>query len=658
MDLSILNLPPAKLTQLNNANLFTIEDIANYFPRKYFDFSKTEKIKDVRDGMICRVVGEIVKVEKRKNPTMLKVKIDDKSGKQLEAIWFGTDYPSRFLEQGRQVVFAGTIKTSFWGIQMSSPYFSLNLKDYNGMLPVYKKVKGMSDEYLIKTVSKALDVAYKSEYLDMDTLAQFNLLKGYMAHRIIHQPPSIDMLLKAQNRVAFDDLFKFAYIMNTESEKHLSSTPVEIKTADKIKPFLESLPFELTDGDNSQLSTVREIFKTMKKGIVTSSLVQGDVSCGKTMVAILLSIIMAENGYKTIFMAPTTILAHQHYEEFCERFKDYSFIKPALLTASMKKKERTKVLQDIEDGLCNVLIGTHSVLSDKVHIKDLGLVVVDEEHRFGVEQRNKLIKNYDYPVHSVTMSATPIPRSLALTIYGDNFNVYTIKAMPKGRVPIKTSIVNAPNEAYDKIVEEVKKGHQAYLICPLIDESNSERMEGVISVAERFEELSKYAPSLKIGMITGKMKQTEVDLEIDKFKNKVYDVIVSTTIIEVGVNIPNSTLIVISNAERFGLATLHQLRGRVGRSSFESFCVLLADKGDNDRLNAMVNTTDGFIIAKKDLELRGMGDFIGTAQSGDNKTISLMLMNENLYMLIRSHIKEIFEDKVMKNYYDKYFEIV
>lgn len=653
MDLNVLGLPKAKETQLRNAGLNSVEEVSEYFPKKYIDYSRTMKINTTRNDDVCRIVATVEKVTYNPRAELLKITVKDTTAK-MDMIWFHAQYPQKILTVGTQAVFAGVIKFSTYGRQMVSPLFSLNLNKFKTPLPIYKKVKGMSDDYLSKTIMTALESLPKEEYLDEYTFSSFGLFRRYLALRGLHEPPNMAVLDKSQNRIMFDDLFKFSYIMATNAEKYMVKSPIKVETFNNVKPFLESLPFSLTDGDESQLSTVRKICLKLKKGYVTNSLVQGDVGCGKTMVAILMSIVMAENGYSTAIMAPTNILAKQHYEEFCKLFNKNDDINPIFFASGMKTKERREAIEGIKDGKYNVVIGTHALLSDKITFNNLGLVIIDEEHRFGVEQRAKLTED---PVNVITMSATPIPRSLALTIYGENTDIYTIKKMPAGRMPVETTIENDIKNAYKRINEEVGKGHQAYIVCPLIDETDSEKMSGVISVNERYKEITALYPSLKVGLISGKMKQDEINQEINKFKDKIYDVLVSTTIVEVGVNVPNSTLIVISNAERFGIATLHQLRGRVGRSSFKSYCILQTPKENNERLNIMTLTTDGFVIAKKDLELRGMGDFIGTAQSGDNKAVSLMILNEDLYMKIRERISVIRKDEILKDRYDKYFEL-
>ena len=371
------------------------------------------------------------------------------------------------------------------------------------------------------------------------------------------------------------------------------------------------------------------------------------------MIAMLLMLIMAENGYQSVLMAPTNVLAKQHYEEFTSRLSMFPFVKTAFVNGSMTKKEKTKTLEAIKNGDVNIIIGTHAVISKDVEFKNLALSIVDEEHRFGVAQR-QLLKEKTENIHQVTMSATPIPRSLGLAIYGEDTDIYSITQMPAGRKKVITKIESDIDKCYSFIEREVKNGRQAYVICPLIDESTSERLEGVDSVMETYNEMQKYfsGKGVNIGVINGKMKAKEVNEEIDKFNRKDYDIIVSTTIVEVGVNVPNATVILIKNAERFGLAQLHQLRGRVGRGNYQSYCLLSTPKEDVERLSIMEQTNDGFVIAEKDLELRGMGDFIGTSQTGSFKDVMLMLANKSLYQDIKNTVYQILKDPIKTKKYE------
>jgi ATP-dependent DNA helicase RecG len=327
-----------------------------------------------------------------------------------------------------------------------------------------------------------------------------------------------------------------------------------------------------------------------------------------------------------------------------------------LLTGNLKAKEKRIALEKIASGEANFIVGTHSLISDNVNFKNLGLCIVDEEHRFGVAQRDRIRSKLTSGIHTLSMSATPIPRTLGVSLYGEGTDIYTISKMPNGRKPVETTICTNVDDAYDFIHQELEAGRQAYIICPLIEESDNEKMAEIESVEKTYQNLiNKYKndPLVKIAMVNGKMKQSEVTDIIQRFKNKEFNIVIATTIIEVGVNVPNSTVILIKNAERFGLAQLHQLRGRVGRGSFQSYCILNTAKEDVERLEVMTQTTNGFKIAEEDLRLRGMGDFLGTKQSGDIKNVMLMLANRELYNSIKSDVKLIFQDELRYNHYYK-----
>lgn len=418
------------------------------------------------------------------------------------------------------------------------------------------------------------------------------------------------------------------------------------------KQLINALPFELTEG---QRGALRMISKKMKNNERVNALIQGDVGCGKTMVAIFSLLIAVENGYQGALMCPTSVLAKQHYEEITERFSSFG-IKVAYLSGDLKVRERKKIIKAIKEGEVDIVVGTHAVLGKDVEFQSLALTIVDEEHRFGVKQRELLQLKASSGVHTISMSATPIPRSLAMTIHGDSIDVLNIKSLPKGRKPVETALITAEEDSYQRIYEEVQNGRQAYVVCPLVEESNSDILKNVESVDEAFAKAIKYfePKGIKVGMATGKMKQQDIDAELEKFANKEYDIFISTTIIEVGVNVPNATVILIKNAERFGLAQLHQLRGRVGRGSYQSHCLLLSEKATDigrAKLETMCNTTDGFVIAEKDLELRGTGDFIGTSQSGQNKYVMLMLGNADLNESIRNEVKDILKNPIRTAFY-------
>lgn len=654
MNIDVLKMPPVKKKQFNKKGIYTIEDLLRYMPRKYYDFRTPKLIKDLIVGEFSAVIGTVEEV--KDTSKVIKATIIDEHGQKMDILWF-QKYVIKMLNIGEKYIFCGKVAVlpfPPYRKQMTNPMFSKNVSKYMKIYPVYSKIEGMSEDYLMQKIDEALAIAPKNEYLDLDTLLEFNLVRSYEMERMIHRPKTMEDIEKAKQRMIFDELFRFSMIMNYTYLSKDNTTKFIMKNADTIKPFLDTLPFKLTDGKNSQLSTVRDIYRKMRKGIRTNSLIQGDVGCGKTMVAILLMLIAAENRYQSAMMAPTMVLAQQHYEEICKRTAHLPDINVVFLHGDMKAKERKEKLEAIKNGQANIIVGTHAVISKEVEFKNLALTIVDEEHRFGVIQRKLLQEKAEQGVHHVTMSATPIPRSLALAIYGEGIDIYTIKVMPEGRKPIITTIETEIEKAYEFMYEEIKKGRQCYVVCPIIDESDSERLQNVESVEETYEQIKKFfekRPEVQIGKISGKMSSAAIEQEISKFANNEYNILVSTTIIEVGVNVPNATVMLVKNAERFGLSQLHQLRGRVGRGEHQSYCILCSNKEDVERLKIMESTTDGFKIAEADLKLRGLGDFIGTKQTGYTKAVMLMIANPELYKKISEKTRFILKnDKDLKKY--------
>lgn len=649
MDLSVIGVNSQKEKQFNKKGVYSVEDLLKYVPRKYYDYSIPKEIKDLNPGDNVSIIGIVLSLKENKEKQYVSANIEDANGAVIEIIWFREMYVSKMLIIGQKYIFCGKINENKFNhkLQMSNPMFSYQIDKYKKIFPVYSKIQGMSDDYLKEKIKEGLNAIKNDEYLEFSILNKYKLVRTFEMARSIHQPRTYEDIAKAERRIVFDNLFEMSFKICYDSTQKSKATDIKCPNANSVKEFMNSLPFALTDGEGGQLSVVRDIYRKMRAGKRTSSLVQGDVGCGKTMVAMLLMLIMAENGYQSVLMAPTNVLAKQHYEEFTSRLAMFPFVKTVFVNGSMKKKEKDTAIKAIKNGEANIIIGTHAVISKDIEFNNLSLSIVDEEHRFGVAQRRLLKEKTTDSIHTVTMSATPIPRSLGMSIYGEDTDIYSITQMPAGRKQIVTVIETEINKNYDFIEREINRGRQAYVICPLINESDSERLIGVDSVIETAKELEKYFasnPKIKVGVINGQMKPNEVANEIQKFKDLEYNIIVSTTIVEVGVNVPNSTVMLIKNSERFGLAQLHQLRGRVGRGSHQSYCLLSTPKNDVERLNIMTQTNNGFIIAEKDLELRGMGDFIGTSQTGDFKNVMLMLANRSLYEEIKNTVWEILKD--------------
>ena len=401
--------------------------------------------------------------------------------------------------------------------------------------------------------------------------------------------------------------------------------------------LINNLPFALT---TDQKTTIESIIEGARDGKRINTLVSGDVGCGKTMIAILSAVLAYENGCQTIIMAPTLVLAQQHYKEI-EQYTSQLGINVGLLSTVTKKRERNNLLKTFSEGELDILVGTHSVLSEEVIPHNLGLTIVDEEHKFGVKQKECLEKFSQSGVHHISMTATPIPRSVAMTVYGRGVTVLPIKTMPTGRTPIQTRQCFKCEDAFEMIYDAVQNGRQAFIICPLIHESDSEKFQNVMSVEIIQQRAEKYFAAkpnkVRLGVISGDMKQADIMATMDQFAAHKFDVLISTTIVEVGVNVPNATVMAVMSAERFGLAALHQLRGRVGRGNFQSYCLLCSEK-KTERIDIMCSTNDGFEIAERDLQLRGSGDILGEAQSGQSNIIQLIMQRPNLAQIVKDKI--------------------
>ncbi len=486
------------------------------------------------------------------------------------------------------------------------------------IVPIYPLVENLNIKALRKAIYNALTL-YKDKIKTIipDELINLrDLYQRYQALNIIHFPDNEAQLSNARYTLVYEELFllelKMLMIRNLTAKTY-KTVSLEIKQDGLVQKFIKGLPFELT---GAQKRAVNEILNDINSNKPMQRLLQGDVGSGKTVVACIMLLAAIENGYQTAIMAPTEILAQQHFNNFIKWLVPYG-INVALFTSSNSKKQRTKLEKDLRNGQINIAVGTHALIQENVEFNKLGAIVIDEQHRFGVKQRNVLKNKAEIP-QLLTMTATPIPRTLALTVHGD-LDLTIIDELPKGRKPVKTELLSSSQrkQAHNLILEEVKNGHQAYIVFPLIDESETLSAKAATKEAENLR--NGIFADLKVGLLHGKMKTDEKDKVMNDFKNKLYDVLVCTTVVEVGVDVPNATVMVIENAERFGLSQLHQLRGRVGRSSIQSYCVLISSSKNEEtqyRLNVMGQTNDGFVIAEKDLEIRGPGEFLGTRQSG------------------------------------------
>lgn len=651
MELSLLDIPENKIGQLRKKGFTSIEDLAAFYPRRYNDFRTIVKIDQLwpHVGEVVSVIGEIVSIND--GFKALRATVRDGSYKSVDIVWFNQRYIGKRLFQHRQYVFCGKLmyNQQYDSFSIVAPmFFSDDPTQFHRIAPVYPKIKGMSAEYLENCVRRAVSLIIADDdfkdYMEPEVRERLGVPEYKKFLTMVHDPHTDKDLLLSKRRIVSDELFPFVMKLGEKKYEFVANTKYRAKNLSLMEAFIKALPFPLTD---DQSTAIHSLADKMKAGERVEALVQGDVGCGKTVIATALAVAVVENGYQAAIMCPTAVLAEQHFKSLSEQLSPFN-IKVSLLTSNLTAKEKKVVLADIQDGKAQVIVGTHAVISKDVKFKELALTIVDEEHRFGVEQRDALAEKAKTGVHNVSMTATPIPRTIASAVYGENTQIISVHTMPSGRKPVKTIVYGNEEKVYASMYNQIRAGHQCYVVCPLIEESDSETLAGVESVEETYSKMtawfSKY-PEVSIKMINGNMKPADVKDAISAFSAGKCQIIISTTIIEVGVNVPNATVIVVKNAERFGLAQLHQLRGRVGRGDAQSYCVLLSKQKTNPRLLAMAETTDGFEIARKDLGLRGTGDIVGTRQSGIDEDVTLMLEYPDLYQKIVKEVDTIFEGK-------------
>lgn len=632
---------------LNKLGIYTVSDLLYYFPRKHVDYSTRTRIRDLEAGETTTIFGIIKNVEAfntKNNLGVLKVKISDNSG-SIDLNFFVSKANRYALERmksqfpkGSGIMVSGLVKFNSYDGQLTFDKPSYSITDYEitdnqnlnlaRIVPVYPLSENLNIKVLRRIIYSAIQL-FKGEIptiLPEHIIKKYNLLEKSEAIEQIHFPADNEKLNQARYTLIFEELFLIQLrlaLFREENNKHISSIPLEIKKDGLVMRFIESLPFKLTD---AQKRAVNEILNDLHSSKPMQRLLQGDVGSGKTVVATIMLLAAIENGYQAAIMAPTEILAQQHYNNMINWLTPLG-VKIELFLGSIGKKQRQKSETNLRNGQADIAVGTHALIQDNVDFANLGAVVIDEQHRFGVKQRLALRKKSQNP-QILTMTATPIPRTLAITMNGD-LDLTIIDELPKGRKPIITTMTNSRRQIAELIRSEVEAGRQAYIVYPLIEES--ETLSAKAATIEKEKWQNEVFPEYKIGLLHGKLKNDEKDDVMNKFKNKEYDILVSTTVVEVGVDVPNATVIVIENAERFGLSQLHQLRGRVGRSDLQSYCVLSSSTRSQEtkaRLNIMTQTNDGFVIAEKDLQLRGPGEFLGTRQSGLPDMIIADIVND------------------------------
>ncbi len=621
---SVLRTTKQKLELLKSMGLKTVQDLLEYYPRGYEDVSNLVPIStfSLQEKNASRgFLSPIKSVQTRHGKRIQKAVFTDKEGVQIDCIWFNQPHLARIHTTEQEVIISGRVKRGFSGLSFQAPMVEIlsnNQVHTARIVPIYHETEGVGSKWLREKVQQVIYYTkYVEEFLPEDFLMEKKFPVRSKALEQIHFPDSTSEMKKARERLAFEEAFLLQ--ANALQAKYTWKSAGEGKVipmnVSLIKKYMETLPFSLT---NAQKIALYEILDDMEAGSTMLRLLQGDVGCGKTIVAAIAVLNAVDAGYQCAVMAPTEILTKQHFAKFQESFEVLGIKAPKIeiLVGSLSAKEKKRVLGLLAKGDVNIIVGTHALIQDTVKFKNLGLAVIDEQHRFGVEQRAKLQK-HGAP-HMLMMTATPIPRTLTLTMYGDQ-DLSVIDEMPPGRKEIITRVIQPDfaEKASLFITDQIRKGRQVFVICPLINES--EKME-LTSVTEEYERLSKDVfPEFQITYLHGKMKTKEKDKIMQDFRDKKYDILVSTSVIEVGIDIPNATVMMIRSAERFGLAQLHQFRGRVGRAGDQSYCFLFvtdADEGIPRRLQAMEKYNDGFKLAEIDLEIRGPGEVYGTRQSG------------------------------------------
>lgn len=653
-----------QLSNLKSLGINTIYDLIYYFPRAYDDRTNIKKIGELKfnEYVVLKAnVMSVVNLTVRSGKKIVKAMVSDGTG-IMEILWFGMPYIKKSLKIGEEYLFIGQTKkaTVFQLINPEYKLFSGQQKvSVDEILPIYSSNKNITQNSLRKLVEKFLVnfLNYFEENIPDELIKKYRIMKRKIAIKNIHYPISMKEIEEAKRRFAIEELLilELGILKNRFIIENSNSKNYEVEgKKEKVRNFLSLLPFNLT---NAQKKVIKEIYDEISNGKIVNRLIQGDVGSGKTAVAMIMLIYMAENGYQGALMAPTEILASQHYLGMKERLEKVG-LRIELLTSNIKGKKKNEILDGIANGDIDIVIGTHSLIEDNVIFKKLGLIVIDEQHRFGVNQRNKL-REKGFLGNLLVMSATPIPRSLALSIYGD-LDLSIIDELPPGRTPIKTKWIADDEDLekmYNFIYKKVNAGNQAYFVAPLIETSDKMALKSVDKVSE---EIERKFSNKKIGIIHGKMKAKEKDEVMLKFKNKEYDILIATTVIEVGIDVPASTIMTIYNAERFGLSALHQLRGRVGRGSKQSYCFLISNsttENSKQRLSIMEETEDGFKIAEEDLKLRNSGEIFGLRQSGfsDLKFIDIIYDVKTIKLVRDECIKYLKEHKgEIKNIYLKY----
>ena len=609
---------PNRIKQLNKLGIYTLEDVITYYPRGYENRGIKKNIADLVDGeealIVAKCVSKMTEIRIRKNMNIYKLIVRDETA-TCTLTWFNSPFLKKRFIVGKSYKFFGKVKRRINQIEMMTPIFDEENSNKNTgrIIPIYPSINGLSQNTLRKIIENALlEVDKLPETIPDYLIKKYELMGKQEATRQIHFPDNFEKYNKARKRLVFEELLIMQLALLTFKNNYdKNKEGIQFNKEVKMSDVIDNLPFALT---KAQIRVLQEIDQDMESIKSMNRLLQGDVGSGKTAVAIVAAYKAVKSGYQVAIMVPTAILANQHYQNFKKMLDRFS-IKCELLVSGTAKKEKEKIQEELKTGKIDVIIGTHALLQENIEFNKLGLVVTDEQHRFGVRQRGIINRKGENP-DVLVMSATPIPRTLALILYGD-LDISIIDELPPNRQKIDTFAVTPSKEerVNNFIKEQIKEGRQCYIVCPLVEESEEINAKAVLEIADKYK--NETFKEYKVEYIHGKLKKKEKEEIMENFKNGKIDILISTTVIEVGVDVPNATIMVIENAERFGLATLHQLRGRVGRGKYKSYCILkYKGNGENtrERMKIMVETNDGFKISEKDLELRGSGEFFGAKQ--------------------------------------------
>lgn len=630
-------IPPAQAKVLKNHGINSIKALIHLFPKGYVDFRETKGADELIDRAYCAVIGTAYSIKNSKNFMQVKLR-DEKTGRSINLHWFNTAVKA----------YPGVTYIAGGPVQSKKPYppaiinpivFSEDISSAR-ITPIYPDMPGININRWMKQI---LDCVAIREFAPYGLTNKFGVVSEHEAYIKLHLPECAEDVKAARKRIIFDDIYRFALGM---SRKHLESTyntRFLVTRTEKTREIIKNLPFALTEDQSKTLGEITANLKQKRVNVI----IQGDVGCGKSIVAFILMSIMAENGYQSVIIAPTAILAKQHYSDLQKLFGDKFNIE--YLGGESKASEKKRVTNGLADGNIQMLVGTHAAFSEGVTYKNLGMYIVDEEHRFGVEQKEKLSELSRSGIHSIYMSATLIPRTKGLSMYGKTMDIYSIMTMPAGRKPVRTELTYSGKQTKEIMLKSIREGHQCFVVCPLIEDNRKIDAE---SVQEAYKSLvDDFSDTdVSIGMIHGKMKKEEVQGIKDRFQSGEIDVLISTTIVEVGINVPNATVMVIKGADRFGLFQLHQLRGRVGRGTAAGVCILESSPNAADkavmRMTEFAKTHSGFDITDLELKMKGSGDFFGTKQSGENRQLMFALKYPKWYEYMLNYMQGMPLEKI------------